>query len=111
MRRALGAVMLLLAAVTPAAAQGPSDAADWPTRPLGLIVASTPGSAADTVCRIVAQKLTERLGQPFVFDNRPAAGGTVAVDGLAHSRPDGYTLGLITTSTQVIATLFTAGLP
>ena len=106
---ALGAVMLLLAAITPAAAQGASG--DWPKRPIRLIVSSTPGSAADTVCPIVAQKLTERLGQPFVFDNRPAAGGTVAVDGLAHSPPDGYTLGLITTSTHVIATIFTASLP
>jgi tripartite-type tricarboxylate transporter receptor subunit TctC len=109
MGRALVALMLLLAAVTQAAAQGASD--DWPKRPIRLIVSAAPGSAGDTVCRIVAQKLTERISQPFVFDNRPAAGGTVASEGLAHSQPDGYTFGLVTTSTHVIATIFSAGLP
>src|SRR5262245_55580290 len=110
MRRAFAALVLLMTAAAGAAAQGTSDLADWPKRPIRFIVSAAPGSAGDTVCRIVAQKLSERIGQQFVFDNRPAAGGIVASEGLAHSPADGYTVGLVTTSTHAIAAIFTANL-
>lgn len=107
--RALLGALLSLTLGTTALAQ--PDAGDWPKRPIRLIVTAAPGSAADTVCRIVTQKLSERLGQQFVFDNRPAAGGTVASEAIARSAPDGYTIGLMTTSTHAIATIFTPNLP
>ncbi len=109
-RALLGALLSLTCGAT-ALAQSAQEAADWPKRPIRLIVTAAPGSAADTVCRIVTQKLSERLGQQFVFDNRPAAGGTVASEAIARAAPDGYTIGLMTTSTHAIATIFTPNLP
>lgn len=111
MLRAVTAAVLLLAATASALAQTAPDGADWPRRVIRLIVTAAPGSAGDTVCRIVAQELSERLGQQLVIDNRPAAGGTVASEAIARSQPDGYTIGLATTSTHVVATLFSASLP
>ncbi len=110
MLRATIAVLLSLAASASATAQSAPQVGDWPKRVIRLIVTAAPGSAGDTVCRIVAQKLSERLGQQFVFDNRPAAGGTVASEAIARSTPDGYTIGLMTTSTHAIATIFTPNL-
>ncbi len=106
-RRALLGALPLLA--SGANAQSPAD--DWPKHPIRFIVSSAPGSAGDVVCRIVAQKLGERLGQQFIMDNRPAVGGTLAAEALARSAPDGYTIGMVTTSTHVIAKIFDPTLP
>ncbi len=105
-RSLLGALPLLASGAN---AQSPTD--DWPKHPIRFIVSSAPGSAGDVVCRIVAQKLGERLGQQFVMDNRPAVGGTLAAEALARSAPDGYTIGMVTTSTHVIAKIFDPTLP
>lgn len=67
-------------------------AADYPTRPLTLVVAFTPGGASDVLSRILARKLEQILGQPIVIDNRPGAGGNVAAELAAKATPDGYTL-------------------
>ena len=67
-------------------------AADYPTRAVTLVVAFPPGGASDVLARIVGKKLDQILGQPFVIDNRPGAGGNVAADAVAHAAPDGYTL-------------------
>jgi tripartite-type tricarboxylate transporter receptor subunit TctC len=64
----------------------------YPTRPVTLVVAFPPGGASDVLSRILARKLEQLLGQPFVIDNRPGAGGNVAADAVAHAAPDGYTL-------------------
>jgi tripartite-type tricarboxylate transporter receptor subunit TctC len=111
MIRTMMVLAAMLAANVNAEAQSSLDDSDWPKRVIRFIVTAAPGSAGDTVCRIVGQKLSERLGQQFVFDNRPAAGGTVASDALARSAPDGYTIGLVTTSTHAIATIFSPNLP
>jgi tripartite-type tricarboxylate transporter receptor subunit TctC len=97
-------------AATSAAAQTPPTDGEWPKKVVRFIVSAAPGSAGDTVCRIVAQKLGERLGQQFVIDNRAAAAGTIAAEGLARSAPDGYTIGMITTSTHVIAAILNQNL-
>jgi tripartite-type tricarboxylate transporter receptor subunit TctC len=86
-------------------------AGDFPKRPVRFFVSSTAGSAGDVVCRIVAQQLSERLGQAFIIDDKPAAGGTLAASVLAHAKPDGYTIGMITTSTHVISRIFDPTLP
>ena len=99
-RSVLGMLPLLASGVR---AETSTDAAAWPSRPVRFIVSAGPGSAGDVVCRIVAQKLAERLGQQFIIDNRPAVGGTLAAEALARSAPDGYTIGMVSTSTHVIA--------
>ena len=64
-------------------------AADYPTRPVTLVVAYTPGGASDVLARILSRKLEQILGQPIVIDNRPGAGGNVAAEAVAHAAPDG----------------------
>ena len=109
MRRLALSLAVALATGTGAGAQPESDA-DWPNRIIRFIVSAPAGSAGDTVARIVAQKLSERLGQQFVIDNRVGAGGTIAGEGLARAAPDGYTIGLVTASTHVIAHLINPNL-
>ncbi len=66
--------------------------ADFPERPVTILVGFPPGGPSDVLARIMAKKLGELLGQPFVVDNRPGAGGNVAGEVAAHAEPDGYTL-------------------
>src|SRR3954454_19605865 len=67
-------------------------AAEYPTRPVTLIVAFTPGGPSDVLARILGKKLEQLLGQPFVIENRPGAGGNIAAELAARAMPDGYTL-------------------
>jgi tripartite-type tricarboxylate transporter receptor subunit TctC len=67
-------------------------AADYPTRPVSLVVAFTPGGPSDVLARLLGKKFEQVLGQPFVIDNRPGAGGNIAAEAVAHAAPDGYTL-------------------
>jgi tripartite-type tricarboxylate transporter receptor subunit TctC len=111
MRFAFTALLALAIGSVGAAAQTAKDEPDWPIRPIRFIESSAPGSAGDVVCRIIAQKLSERLGQQFVMESRPAVGGTLAAEALARAAPDGYTIGMVTTSTHVIAKIFDPSLP
>ena len=79
---------LALAASSSLLAQG------YPTRPVTVIVPYLAGGPADTAARIVAHGLAERMGQPFVVVNRPGAGGNIGHEAIAHSAPDGYTVGI-----------------
>jgi tripartite-type tricarboxylate transporter receptor subunit TctC len=76
-------------------------AADYPTKPVTIIVPQAPGGTNDIVARHVAQKLSEQLGQQFVVDNRPGAGGNIGTQA-AKARNDGYTLLMTISSTQAI---------
>ena len=67
-------------------------AADYPSRPISLVVAFTPGGPSDVLARIVGKQMEKSLGQPVVIDNRPGGGGNIAADVVAHAAPDGYTL-------------------
>ena len=67
-------------------------AADYPTRPVNLIVAFTPGGPSDVLARIIGRQLEKILGQTFVIDNRPGGAGNIAAETVAHAAPDGYTL-------------------
>ena len=78
--------MLLLLATSAGHSQ------DYPTRPVRLVVGLGAGGGSDTVARILTTKLSDMLGQSFVVDNRPSAGGVIAIEIVAKSAPDGYTL-------------------
>jgi Tripartite tricarboxylate transporter family receptor len=82
------------AAALPAASRT-ARAQDYPTRPVRIIVGQAAGSGSDTVARLIGQFLSERLGQPFVVENRPGAGGNIATEAVVRSPPDGYTLLLL----------------
>src|SRR6476659_4935856 len=69
----------------------------YPTRPVRLMVGFPPGGVGDTVSRLIGQWLSERLGQPFVIENRPGAGSNIATEAVVHATPDGYTLLLVGT--------------
>ncbi|WP_338663971.1 tripartite tricarboxylate transporter substrate binding protein [Pararoseomonas sp. SCSIO 73927] len=81
----------------PALAQG-----TWPNRPVRVIVPFTPGGSTDAMARVTAAKLTEKLGQPFVVENRPGANGAIGGRAVAEAAPDGYTL-CFSASIQVLA--------
>jgi tripartite-type tricarboxylate transporter receptor subunit TctC len=99
-----------LAAAMCAAAMlaAPANAQTYPTKPIRIIVGFAPGGVADVTARIVAQKVSEQLGQQVVVDNRPSAGGIVAADAVAKADPDGYTLLLMSNGNAVSASLFKA---
>ena len=80
-----------------------AQAQQWPSKPLRLVVPFTAGGSTDTVARIVAEKLTARLGQPVIVENRAGAGGQIGSDHVAKSPPDGYTFLVGTSSTMAIA--------
>ena len=90
MRKHLILIAATLALLSPAAAQNP--AADYPNKPVKIIVTVPAGGGVDTVTRIFAEQLQQRLGQPFVLENRGGAGGNVAAEAVYGAPPDGYTL-------------------
>ena len=85
------AAFLALAAMFGANAMN-ATAADYPTRPVNLIVAFAPGGPSDVLARIVGRQLEKNLGQPFIIDNRPGGSGNIAAETVARAAPDGYTL-------------------
>ena len=85
----------LLALSSASAALAQSTTANYPRKPIRVIVPSPPGSGSDVMTRAVTQRLAERLGQSVVADNRPGAAGAIALDLLSHATPDGYTIGTL----------------
>ena len=82
----------------------------YPNRPIRVLVGYAPGGGSDIIARLIAQRLHMRLGQPVLIENRPGAGGTLAVDAVAKARPDGYTI-LVTPNTATMAPALFAKLP
>src|SRR5947208_14547516 len=87
-----GRIWPLLVAFATAAFAPFAGAQNWPDKPIKFIVAAPAGSSLDVLARTISDRLKDRLGQPIVVDNRPAAGGTAATDFVAKSPPDGYTM-------------------
>ena len=99
---------LHLAAGTLAAPLFPGLAAagDYPTRPVHLLVGFAPGLAPDIVARLIAQPLSEKLGQNIIIDNRPGAGSNIAADAVVHAPADGYTLLYVTLGNAINASFY-----
>ncbi len=77
----------------------------YPSRPVHLVIGLGPGSAGDIIARLIGQRLSERLDQPFIVENRPGAGGSLAAETVVRASPDGYTLLLTNSANAVSATL------
>src|SRR5438552_16811955 len=93
----LSALLFCMLAGVPALAQD-----SYPSKPVKILVPYGPGGATDIIARIVAQRLTESLGQTFLVDNRPGANGNLALEAAAKAPPDGYTLLVGNVSTNAI---------
>src|SRR5262249_26674328 len=78
----------------------------YPSRPVRIIVGVAAGSAPDIFARLIGQWLSERLGNPFVVENRSGGGGNIATEAVANSQPDGYTLLMVATNDAINATLY-----
>jgi tripartite-type tricarboxylate transporter receptor subunit TctC len=83
-------------------------ALDYPTRPAHIIVGFPAGTSSDITARLIAQRLSEQLGQQFVVENRTGAGTNVAADSVVHASADGYTLLWVTQTNAINATLYDA---
>src|SRR5262245_1588643 len=78
----------------------------YPSRPVRMIVPFPAGQASDTIARLLGQSLSERLGQPFVIENRTGAGGNIDTESVVRATPDGYTLLLVGLSSAMNETLY-----
>jgi tripartite-type tricarboxylate transporter receptor subunit TctC len=103
----------IIAVASGIAAIAPSVAAEanWPDRPIRLIVPLPAGSAADVIARVLGHQLSIRLGQPVIIENHAGASGIIGSVAIAKAVPDGYTLGMATTTTLVTAPVLYAKLP
>jgi len=102
-------MFVLAFSIAAAAAGGAMAQPLYPDKPIHLLVGFPPGSQADTVARLFGQKLAEAVGRPVVIDTASGAAGSIAADRLAKAAPDGYTLGIATTTTHVTAPIFNRG--
>jgi len=105
--RMLSVAALLAAATCAARAQpGGDPAADYPAKPIHILVGFTPGGGPDITARYLAQRLTDAWKQQVLVDNRPGAGGTIAANTVAHASPDGYTLLSVSSAHAVAAAIY-----
>jgi tripartite-type tricarboxylate transporter receptor subunit TctC len=85
---------------------GRASAADYPARPVRFIVGYPPGGATDILARLIGQRLSEKLGQQFVIENKPGAGNNIGTEAAINAAPDGYTVLLVNPANYINATLY-----
>jgi tripartite-type tricarboxylate transporter receptor subunit TctC len=104
-RAAIGLAVIGLSALL--WSTGGAAALDYPTRPVRFVVGYPAGGATDILARIIGQRLSERLGQQFVIENKPGAGNNIGTETVAHAEPDGYTVLLVNPANFINASLYT----
>jgi tripartite-type tricarboxylate transporter receptor subunit TctC len=92
--------------LTTLAGLGPAFAIDYPTRPVKWVVPYPPGGTTDVLARIMAQWLSEKMGQQFVIENKPGGGNNIGVEAVVNAPPDGYTMLLVNPANGINATLY-----
>src|SRR5437879_1698453 len=97
---------LLFACLGLAAATAPADAQTYPNRPVRWVVGYPAGGSTDIVARLVGHRLSERLGQQFIIENKPGAGNNIATEAVINAEPDGYTVLLVNPANYINATLY-----
>ncbi|MBR1129462.1 Bug family tripartite tricarboxylate transporter substrate binding protein [Bradyrhizobium iriomotense] len=102
-RTALG---LLAASPLAATPLSKALAADYPARPVKWVVGYPPGGATDILARLIGQRLSEKLGQQFVIENKPGAGNNIATESVINAEPDGYTLQMVNPANYINASLY-----
>jgi tripartite-type tricarboxylate transporter receptor subunit TctC len=110
-RTKLRTAALLVAAASVAFGASPSSAADYPVRPIRIIVGFAAGGAPDTLARVIGDKLAQDWGQPVVVENRTGAQGNTAMVAVAKSAPDGYTLALMPIGNAAVTPALTPNPP
>jgi tripartite-type tricarboxylate transporter receptor subunit TctC len=98
--------ILALSLLAALAGTGPALAVDYPVRPVKWIVGYPPGGTTDVLARIIAQWLTEKMGQAFVIENKAGAGNNIGVEVVVAAPPDGYTMLLVNPANGINATLY-----
>ncbi len=100
------AICLTALGLSAVASIGSASALDYPTRPVRWVVGYPPGGATDIIARLIGQRLSEKLGQQFVIENKPGAGNNIATESVINAEPDGYTVLLINPANFINATLY-----
>src|SRR6201747_2146446 len=103
-RAAIGLVAIGLSALVWSA--GGASALDYPTRPVRFVVGYPAGGATDIIARLIGQRLSEKLGQQFVIENKPGAGNNIGTESVVNAEPDGYTVLLVNPANYINATLY-----
>jgi len=100
------AICLIAIGISAMVSIGGASALDYPTRPVRWVVGFAPGGANDIIARLIGQRLSERLGQQFVIENKPGAGGNIATESVINAKPDGYTVLLVNPANYINTSLY-----
>jgi tripartite-type tricarboxylate transporter receptor subunit TctC len=101
------AICLIAMGISAITSIGSAWALDYPTRPVRWVVGYPPGGATDIIARLIGQRLSERLSQQFVIENKPGAGNNIATEAVVNAEPDGYTILLVNPANYINASLYT----
>lgn len=106
-RAAIGLIAMgFSASISAGVLIAPALALDYPTRPVRFVVGYPAGGATDILARLIGQRLSERLGQQFVIENKPGAGNNIGTEAVANAEPDGYTVLLVNPANYINASLY-----
>src|SRR5882724_4620322 len=100
------AICLTALGLSAFASIGSAPAADYPARPVRWVVGYPPGGSTDIIARLIGQRLSEKLGQQFVIENKPSAGNNIGTESVVNAEPDGYTVLLINPANYINASLY-----